>query len=256
MSALDIHQISVFNDNYIYLIKYDDKNNCAAVDPADPSATLAALDKLGWNLTHVLNTHHHPDHTGGNTTLKEAKGCTIVGSVGEAEKTPGIDVEVQDGDAINLGGHKVAIVDTPGHTSGHISFWFADALALFCGDTLFSMGCGRIFEGTPAQMWSSLKKLRAFPDDTKIYCAHEYTEANADFSLSIEPNNADLKARAAEVKSLRAQGKPTVPARLGDEKKVNPFLRGDIAETQAAIDMAGQDPVAVFTEIRHRKDVF
>ncbi|MCW9034613.1 MAG: hydroxyacylglutathione hydrolase [Alphaproteobacteria bacterium] len=256
MSALDIHQIPVFSDNYIYLAKYDDNNNCVAVDPADPSATLAALDELGWNLTHILNTHHHPDHTGGNTTLKEAKGCTIVGSVGEAANTPGIDVEVQDGDALTLGGHKVKIIGTPGHTSGHISFWFEDALALFCGDTLFSMGCGRVFEGTPAQMWDSLKKLRELPDDTKICCAHEYTEANVAFSLSIEPDNADLKKRADEVAALRAEGKPTVPSRMGEEKKVNPFLRGDVAETQAAIGMAGQDATAVFTEIRHRKDVF
>ena len=256
MSTLEVHQIPVFDDNYIYLARYDDEGHCAAIDPADPSATLAALDELGWKLTHILNTHHHPDHTGGNTTLKEATGCTIVGSVGEADKTPGIDQQVREGDIVTLGDVTARVIETPGHTLGHIAYWIESGDALFCGDTLFSMGCGRVFEGTPPQMWSSLVKLRNLPDSTRIYCAHEYTAANAAFSLSIEPDNTDLKARVAEVTALREQGKPTVPSLIGEEKKVNPFLRADVAACQAAIAMDGQEPAAVFTEIRSRKDNF
>jgi hydroxyacylglutathione hydrolase len=256
MTALSIEQIPVLGDNFIYLVHDPDSGQTAAIDPAVAGPVRDMLATRGWSLSHILNTHHHGDHTGGNLELKDATGCTIVGAGVDASRIPGIDVHVGEGDRVAIGGHKAKVFDVPGHTSGHIAYWFEQDQALFCGDTLFSMGCGRLFEGSPEQMWSSLKKLRALPDETLVYCAHEYTSANADFALSIEPANADLKARADEVTALREQGKPTVPSSLGEEKKVNPFLRADNDDLLQAAGLAGQDAVAAFAEIRRRKDNF
>jgi hydroxyacylglutathione hydrolase len=161
-----------------------------------------------------------------------------------------------EGEEFLLGSARARVFDVPGHTRGHIAYWFAESRALFCGDTLFALGCGRLFEGTPAQMWTSLSALRALPDDTRVYCAHEYTQANARFALSIEAENADLVIRAGEIDALRAAGQPTVPSLLGVEKATNPFLRADDPALAAAIGRAGEAPASVFAEIRHRKDVF
>ncbi len=256
MAPLDIHQIPVLTDNYVYLARDPAGGACAAVDPAVAAPVLAALDRLGWRLTHVLNTHHHGDHVGGNLELKKATGCTIVGGRSDAGRIPGIDVAVSGGDIVELGTHTAQVLDVPGHTRGHIAYWFADSFALFCGDTLFSLGCGRLFEGTAGQMWSSLRKLRALPDDARVYCAHEYTNANADFALTVEPDNPDLQARADEVLALREAGKPTVPSTMAMERAANPFLRADDPALQSAAGLAGRDAVSVFAEIRSRKDRF
>lgn len=256
MASLEIRQIPALSDNYIYLVREAGQGACAAVDPSEAAPVLAALDRFGWRLSHILNTHHHGDHVGGNRELKSATGCTIVGHARDAARIPGIDVRVSDGETVALGDAEARVIAIDGHTVGHIAYWFADAAALFCGDTLFSLGCGRLFEGSAEQMWASLGRLRDLPAETRVYCGHEYTEANARFALSLDPDNAALQARAAEVRALRARAEPTVPSRIGDERACNPFLRADDPGLQRALGLAGADPALVFAEIRRRKDVF
>ncbi len=256
MSRLEIVRIPVLNDNYVWLAHEPEQGLTAVVDPAVAEPPLAEAARRGWTVTHILNTHHHGDHTGGNRAIKEATGCTIVGPRADRARIPGIDIALGDGDSYYLGAARAEIFDVPGHTRGHIAFWFAGSDALFCGDTLFVLGCGRLFEGTPAQMWNSLGKLRALPDSASVYCAHEYTQANARFAVTVDPANADLAARAAEIDRLRAAGEATVPGRLGTEKRTNPFLRADDAGLAAAIGLAGRPPVEVFAEVRQRKDAF
>lgn len=253
---LEIVQIPVLTDNYVYLVHDADSGLTAVVDPAEAKPPLAEAERQGWKITHILNTHHHGDHVGGNLEIKERTGCTIVGPRADRARIPGIDIEVGDGDSFTFGTSTAEIFDVPGHTRGHIAYWFSRDNALFCGDTLFALGCGRMFEGTAEQMWTSLSRLRALPDDTRVFCAHEYTQANARFALSVDPANADLKTRAAKIDELRAQGIPTVPSGLGEEKRTNPFLRADDPAMAKAVGLAGAEPVAVFAEIRHRKDVF
>ncbi|MFC3675040.1 hydroxyacylglutathione hydrolase [Ferrovibrio xuzhouensis] len=253
---LEIVQIPVLNDNYVYLVRDPGSDAVAVVDPAVAEPVLAELAKRGWRLTHILNTHHHPDHVGGNLALKEATGCTIIGPEADADRIPGIDIAVGDNEGIDVGGQTARVFDVPGHTRGHIAYWFAGSKALFCGDTLFALGCGRLFEGTPAQMWGSLQKFLALPDDTRVYCAHEYTESNARFAVTVEPGNAALAERYAEIKTLRAAGKPTVPSTIGMERATNPFLRPKSGDLRATLGMADADDVAVFAETRKRKDGF
>ncbi|MFN4165372.1 MAG: hydroxyacylglutathione hydrolase [Ferrovibrio sp.] len=253
---LDIVQIPVLNDNYVYLAHDPATGTTGVVDPAVHEPVLAELRKRGWTLTHILNTHHHPDHVGGNMALKETTGCQIVGPRADADRIPGIDVALKDGETWRLGKEEARIFDVPGHTKGHIAFWFANSKALFCGDTLFALGCGRLFEGTPSQMWASLSKLGALPDDTRVYCAHEYTESNARFAVTVEPDNAALKTRYEAIKTARAKGQPTVPSLLGEEKATNPFLRPMSANLRATLGMNDADDVAVFAETRKRKDNF
>lgn len=253
---LEIEQIPVLRDNYVYLLRDRATGACAAVDPAVASPVLAALQRLGWSLTHILNTHHHHDHVGGNLELKAATGCTIVGHAKDAARIPGIDMRVSDGERFALGQSEAVIIDVTGHTRGHIAYHFQDAGALFCGDTLFSLGCGRLFEGTPAQMWKSLQRLRALPATTRVYCAHEYTMSNARFALSLDPDNTALAARAREVEKLRADGLPTVPSLLETEQAANPFLRADDPDLVRIAGLPTGDEAAAFAEIRKRKDVF
>lgn len=253
---LQIEQLPVLTDNYVYLIRDPETGQTGVVDPAVAEPVLAALARLDWHLTHILNTHHHPDHVGGNETLIRATGCTVVGPRADRARIPGLVVEVGDGDTFALGNTRAQVFDVPGHTRGHIAFWFEQAEALFCGDTLFALGCGRLFEGTPAQMWASLSKLKALPATTRVYCAHEYTQSNGRFALSVEPANPLLVARMRRVDELRAAGKPTVPSTLAEECATNPFLRPDSADIQHALGLAGAGPVAVFGATRARKDNF
>lgn len=256
MSKLEIEQIPVLQDNYIYLAHDPDSGLTAVIDPAVAEPVRDRLVEKGWQLSHIFNTHHHCDHIGANEELKAEFGCTIVGPRADAERIPGIDLEVGEGDMAQLGASEARVLDVPGHTRGHIAYWFADADALFCGDTLFSMGCGRLFEGTPAQMWNSLSKFLELPGETRIYCAHEYTMSNGRFALSVEPENVALRARMDDVERLRAEGLPTVPSTLAMEFETNPFLRPDSPEIQRSVGLPGGDLIAVFAETRARKDSF
>jgi hydroxyacylglutathione hydrolase len=256
MSELTIHMFPCLADNYGYLLHDAASGATAAVDTPDAAEIAAQLDAMGWRLTHILNTHHHPDHAGGNLELKARTGCTIVGPRADAARIPGIDVAVGEGDVVELGAHSAAVFDTPGHTRGHIVYHFAAARAAFVGDTLFAMGCGRLFEGTPAQMWSSLQKILKWPDDTRIYCAHEYTQSNVRFALTVEPANRALQERAATVARLRAAGKATVPSTLGEERATNPFLRPQSRDLRTTIELDGAADVDVFARTRALKDAF
>ena len=253
---LEIRQIPCLSDNYGYIIRDDATGETASIDTPDPAAINAALEKEGWRLTHILNTHHHWDHAGGNEALKDQWNCRIIGPRNEASKIPGIDVEVGEGDVVMLGESKAIVSDTPGHTNGHIVYHFADDSAAFVGDTIFALGCGRLFEGTPEQMWSSLSKIAAWPKETKLYCAHEYTQANAHFALTIDPDNQALKERAAEIDSAREKGQPTVPMTVAEELATSPFMRADTHDLKSALGMSSADPVEVFAEVRSRKDNF
>ncbi|MDE1904729.1 MAG: hydroxyacylglutathione hydrolase [Alphaproteobacteria bacterium] len=252
---LEIQQIPALRDNYVYLLREPNSGAVGAVDPSVAAPVLAALSSRGWNLTHVINTHHHPDHTGGNLDLKAATKAIIVGPLADKGRIPGIDVAVGDGDTFKFGDEAATVFDVPGHTRGHIAYWFKDSQALFSGDTLFLMGCGRLFEGTPQQMWTSLSKLKNLPPATRVYCGHEYTQANARFALTVEPKNADLVARAKRVDAARAAGKSTVPGTMADELATNPFLRADVPDLQRAMGAPG-DAVATFAAIRKAKDNF
>ncbi|MGK2872107.1 MAG: hydroxyacylglutathione hydrolase [Alphaproteobacteria bacterium] len=253
---LQIHQFACLNDNYSWLVHEPEANVTAVVDTPEVPAILSALDETGWSLTHILNTHWHPDHAGGNEELKAKTGCQIIGPRAEAKRIPGIERQVGDGDEVKFGNATAKVFDVPGHTAGHIAYWFAQDKVAFVGDTLFALGCGRLFEGTAQQMWTSLQKLMVLPPETKVYCAHEYTQSNARFALSVDPDNADLVARAKEIDAMRAKGIPTVPSSIGLELATNPFLRPTSPSLQRTLDMVGADAVSVFAETRKRKDNF
>lgn len=253
---MEIRLVPLLSDNYAYLIHDLATGETGVVDPSEAPPVLAALEAAGWRLGHVLNTHHHNDHIGGDEALVAASGAPVVAPEADRHRIPALTQGVREGDRYSVGRTELEVIEVPGHTSGHIAFYSAAAQALFCGDTLFALGCGRLFEGTAAQMWHSLGKLRALPDATRVYCGHEYTASNCRFALTIEPENETLKARAEEIARLRAAGQPTIPSTIGLEKATNPFLRADEAAVQAALGMAGGDPVAVFAEIRRRKDKF
>lgn len=253
--AIDIRQFPCLRDNYGYLVRDKASGAVAAIDTPDVGAINAALAREGWTLTHIFNTHWHPDHAGGNLALKGRWNCRIIGPKAEAEKIPGLDEAVGEGDVAALGGSKALVHDTPGHTLGHIVYHFQADGAAFVGDTIFALGCGRLFEGTPGQMWASLSKIAAMPGDTRLYCAHEYTQANARFAVTVDPENKALEKRVAEIDAKRAKGEPTVPSTVGEELATNPFLRAADAGVQHAVGVSG-DPGAVFAEVRRRKDSF
>jgi hydroxyacylglutathione hydrolase len=256
MTQLEIEQIPVLSDNYVYLVHEPQAGVTAVVDPAVAAPVLERLRQRGRTLDWILSTHHHADHTAGNLELKQATGCRIAGARKDAARIPGIDLGLVEGDRFELGQARAEVFETPGHTLGHISYWFAEAKALFCADTLFSLGCGRVFEGNFEQMWRSLSKLAALPDDATVYCAHEYTQSNARFALSVDPDNPALKARAAEVERQRAAGRPTVPTMLGEERKANPFLRPHDPAIRQRLGLADASDAEVFAELRRRKDRF
>ena len=238
--SLEVAQIAVLSDNYVYLLHDAESGETAVVDAAVPEPVLAEAETRGWRITQILNTHWHPDHVGANAAIKAATGCTITGPRGEAAKIPGIDRTVGEGDEVAVGGRVARVIDVPGHTAGHIAYHFAGERLLFCGDTLFALGCGRLFEGTPEQMFASLGKLMALPDDTLVYCAHEYTASNGRFAVTVEPGNAALATRMHEVASARAADRPTVPSTIGQERATNPFVRAadvdEFARRRAAKD--------------------
>jgi hydroxyacylglutathione hydrolase len=253
---LDIIQIPVLTDNYSYLIHDATTGETVVIDPAQAEPILRILQQHGWQLTYILNTHHHGDHVGGNLELKRQTGCKIIASSTDKHRIPGFDQGVQDGDTIQLGTHTAQIIATAGHTSGHIVYYFADSNALFCGDTLFVMGCGRLFEGTAAELWQSLQKLKALPPNTRVYCAHEYSVANARFALSVEPDNLALQQKMVRIQQLRAENLPTVPSTIDEELATNPFFREHSLSLRKQIDSITHTAVEVFTQLRRLKDNF
>ncbi len=252
---LQIHQFPCLNDNYGFLVHDPATGDTAAIDTPDADKYLAEAEAQGWTITQIWNTHWHPDHAGGNEKIKSVTGCKIAGPAGEASKIPALDHAVGTGDAITLGKREVTVMDVPGHTLGHIAYFMSEEKVAFVGDALFALGCGRVFEGTPEMMWGSLKSLKGLPTDTIIYCAHEYTAANAAFAITVEPDNSALQAYVDEINEKRARGEWTVPTLLSRELETNPFLRADHPPLQAAMGCPG-DAVATFAEIRGRKDNF
>jgi hydroxyacylglutathione hydrolase len=254
MPKLEVEQFACLSDNYGVLIHDAEAGVTASIDAPDAAAVLAQLQAKGWTLTHLLVTHHHGDHTGGNLALKEATGCKIIGPAGEADRIPGIDQGVREGDVVQFGSFEIRVLDTPGHTMGHITYFIPEARVAFVGDTMFAMGAGRLFEGNAEMMWNSLQKLMELPPDTEIYCGHEYTAANARFALTVDPENQALQNRAKEVDQLRAQGLPTLPTRLDKELETNPFLRPNVTAIRARLGMPYAEDWQVFAEIRERKN--
>ena len=237
-SAREIVPVPAFSDNYLWLVHDDESGETAVVDPGDAAPVLAEAERRGWTIDQVWNTHWHPDHTGGNLAIKSATGARISGP--SAENIPGRDVELREGSELGLGKHRGRAIEVPGHTLGHLALIFEEDGVAFVGDTLFAMGCGRLFEGTPEQMYRSLRRLTELPGDTRLYCAHEYTLANARFAAHAEPANAAIGQRLAEVEKLRAVGQITVPTTVAQERETNPFVRStnveEFARRRAAKD--------------------
>lgn len=229
--ALEIVRIPALSDNYIWLVHDPASGETMVVDPAVADPVLAAAAERGWTISQIWNTHWHPDHTGGNAAIKAATGCTITGPAAESAKIPTLDRQVTEGDTVRLGAHEATVIEVPAHTAGHIAFHLTDDAVIFVGDTLFAMGCGRLFEGTATQMFANMQRLSALPGDTIVYCAHEYTESNGRYALVAEPDNADIAARMDDVLAARARGDATVPTTIALERATNPFMRaGDAAE--------------------------
>jgi hydroxyacylglutathione hydrolase len=256
MAKLEIYQFPSRSDNYGVLIHDAETGATAAIDAPEAEPLLEALQEKGWTLTDILVTHHHADHTAGIGPLKKKTGCTVTGPAREAGSIPGLDVEVKEGDTVAVGGVKAKVIETPGHTRGHVSYYFPEDGAVFVGDTLFSVGCGKLLEGDAPTMWASLSKLATLPPDTDVYCGHEYTGANCRFALTVEPENEALQARAAEVAANDARGAPSLPTTIGQELATNPFLRASSPAIQHRLGMEGKPLDAVFGEVRRRKDRF
>ena len=244
------------SDNFGVLVYDPATGATAAIDAPEAGPVEAALRATGWKLTDILVTHHHADHTGGVAELKARHECRVTAPRNEAARIPAVDATVGEGDTAKVGSLTARVLETPGHTAGHIAYVFDQDKLAFVGDTLFSIGCGRVIEGTPEMMWASLLKLRALPDDTQIYCGHEYTEANIRFALTVEPDNKDLRARADQAKRQVAAGQATIPTTMGAEKRANVFLRADVPAVAAAVGLAGKSAAQVFAEVRARKNKF
>jgi hydroxyacylglutathione hydrolase len=252
--AAKTHLFNCLSDNFGVLIHDPQTGATASIDAPEAAAVEKALKETGWNLTDILVTHHHNDHTGGVAALKATHKCRVIGP--KSDKFKDVDETVGEGGNVKVGNLTARVLETPGHTLDHICYIFDTEKVAFLADTLFSVGCGRVIEGTMPQMWHSLLKLRALPDDMVFHCGHEYTQANIKFALTIEPDNADLKARAKEADALRAAGKPTLPSTIGAEKKTNCFLRADVSSVAAAVGLSGKSAEDVFAEIRLRKNKF
>ncbi|WP_407177527.1 hydroxyacylglutathione hydrolase [Bradyrhizobium sp. STM 3562] len=252
--AAEIRVFTCLTDNFGYLIHDDASGATASIDAPEAGPIIKALEREGWTLTDILITHHHGDHVGGVAELKQRYGCRVVAPHDKTTKIANVDLRVANADVVKVGNLLARVLETPGHTLDHVSYVFDNDKALFAADTLFSIGCGRVFEGNYPMMWDSLLKLRALPDDFKLYCGHEYTASNIKFALTVEPDNPALKARAEEVTRLRADGKPTIPVLLGEEKKANVFLRADDPAVAARLHMKGANAAEVFGELRERKN--
>lgn len=253
--AAEFHVFLCLSDNIGVLMRDTETGACATIDAPEEKAVLDALATTGWTLTDILVTHKHEDHVAGVAPLKARFGARVVAPRTEALEVPA-DVRVGDGDKVSVGSLEGTVIATPGHTAGHIAYYFASAGALFAGDTLFALGCGRLFEGTATEMWGAMRRLSALPDETKLFCGHEYTLSNARFAVAADPDNKALAARAAQVEAQRARGEFTVPSRLGDEKATNPFLRADRPELARAVNLPDGDPAAVFGALREWKNRF
>lgn len=249
---LTVHQFPCLSDNYGFLVRDEASGLAACIDTPESGAILRELDRLGWKLALILNTHWHPDHAGGNEEIKAATGAQVVGPA-EVTRIAPLDREVRGGDEVLLGETSFAVLESGGHTLGHIAYYDAEDRIAFVGDTLFALGCGRLFEGTPEQMWDSLQRLAALPDDTRVYCAHEYTASNARFALSVDDDPA-LKARAEQIFAARDRGEPTVPTTIGLEKATNPFLRAPLLAGR--VGAAGEPDYKAFAAVRQAKDMF
>jgi len=250
---LEIHQFPCLSDNYGYLVHDPASGQTTCIDTPDGAEYLKQAAAKGWTITHIWNTHWHPDHAGGNDAIREAAGCTVIAPA-EVEKITKPDQVVSHGDTVSLGAFKADVIDVGGHTNGHIAFHVPDAGVAFVGDAVFALGCGRMFEGTPDQFWASLKRIKALPADTMLYCAHEYTQANAKFAVHADPENHALADYAAEIDRKRAANTPTVPMGLARELETNPFLRADDASLQAK--WGGSSPEETFAALRAGKDNF
>jgi hydroxyacylglutathione hydrolase len=251
-----IHLFPCLQDNFGVLLHDSESGATAAIDAPEAAPVEAALKATGWRLTDILVTHHHADHTGGIAELKQKYSCRVVAPQGEAARIPLVDVTVRENDKVKVGSLEARVFETPGHTAGHISYFFPSDKLAFVGDTLFSIGCGRVLEGKMETMWQSLLKLRALPDDTRIFCGHEYTMANIRFAKTVEPNNTALAEREREVAKLVGDKQMTIPSFMGEEKAANPFLRADLPEVANALGLAGKPAWQVFAEIRERKNRF
>ena len=232
--AIEIVRVPVLSDNYVWLVHDATSGETLVIDPAVAEPVLVAAEARGWKITQIWNTHWHPDHVGGNAEIKAATGCIITGPAAEAERISTLDVQVRGGDVVQLGDVRAMVLDVPAHTSGHIAYHFESEQVAFVGDTLFAMGCGRLFEGTAAQMYDNMRKLEALGDATAIYCAHEYTLSNARFAMTIEPDNAALQQRVSDVVAARERGEATVPTTIALERATNPFMRARSVEELAA----------------------
>lgn len=256
MTDLTFHQFICRSDNYGLLMHDHTSGATAAIDAPDAAEIERQLAAMGWELTHIFTTHHHGDHVEGNLALQARHGCSIIGPREEATKIPGLDHQVSGGDRFTWEGREVRVMACPGHTLGHIAYHVPAEDAVFAGDTLFSLGCGRVFEGTMEQMHASVRQFAELPAATRLFCGHEYTQSNARFALAVEPGNAALRQRAAEVDRLRAADKMTCPSTIGAELATNPFLRTGSAEIRASLGMDGATDAQVFAELRERKNVF
>ncbi len=246
---IDIITLPVLKDNYAYVLRNNDSGECAIIDPSVADEVIDYLTIHKMRLNYIVNTHHHWDHVGGNIELKNHYSAQVIGADADKNRIPGIDRTVIPGQIFDLLGTQWQVIDTPGHTIGHVAFYLPELKSLFCGDTLFGLGVGGIFEGTRAQMWQSIAKLKSLPDDTKIYCGHEYTMAFAKFAARLEPDRQDLKEYIDSMKQKRQRGAPTVPLMLGQERVMSPYMRADCADMQELMDMKGADPADVFAKI-------
>jgi len=256
MSRFEIVQFVVRSDNFAVLLHDPASGMTAAIDAPGAAPIEAELKRRGWRLTHILVTHKHRDHIEGIAPLRAAFGCEVIGPQASAAETGLYDRPVSDGDAVEWGGSEIRVLATPGHTLDHVSYFIPDQKLVFVADTIFALGCGRVFEGTHAMMWASILRLRDLPEDTVLYCGHEYTLANARFAVTVDPDNQALRRRFAEVERLRNAGKVTLPTTIALERATNPFLRADGPAVAASVGLAGAEPGEVFAEIRKRKDRF